>query len=123
MNAQGVAQWHQTAAWIMIAVNASGGLWALAAQWLPVLRFRPMWIVVIIGQIMAFVLAFTGAILVSRFDRPLDDFHALYGFSAVITVGIVYSYRKSPFMKDNEHLLYGLGCLFLMGLGIRNLYL
>ena len=47
--------------------------------------------------------------------------HALYGFSAIIAVGILYSYRTSPFMKGKELLLYGFGCLFIMGLGLRNL--
>jgi len=53
----------------------------------------------------------------------LDQFHALYGFSAIIAVGILYSYRSSPFIKGKQYLLYGLGCLFIMGLGIRELYL
>ena len=49
--------------------------------------------------------------------------HALYGFSAIIAVGILYSYRTSSFMKGKELLLYGAGCLFIMGLGLRNLAL
>ena len=43
----------------------------------------------------------------------------MYGFSAIIAVGILYSYRTSPFMKGKQYLLYGLGCLFIMGLGLR----
>ena len=35
----------------------------------------------------------------------------------------MYSYRTSPFLKGKELLLYGLGSLFVMGLGLRNLYL
>ena len=36
---------------------------------------------------------------------------------ALITVGIVYSYRQS--LRPHRHLLYGCSGLFLMGLGIR----
>ena len=43
----------------------------------------------------------------------------MYGFSAVIAVGILYSYRTSSFMRGKEYLLYGGGCLFIMGLGLR----
>ena len=42
-----------------------------------------------------------------------------YGFVAIIAVGIIYSYRVQ--MRDRLYLLYGLGGLFVMGLGIRAL--
>ena len=35
----------------------------------------------------------------------------------IITVGILYSYRQQ--LRHRVYLLYGLGGLFLMGLGIR----
>jgi hypothetical protein len=72
---------------------------------------------------LAFVQAFLGVVLTTKYDYELNDMHALYGFSAIIAVGILYSYRTSPFMKGKELLLYGFGCLFLMGLGLRNLVL
>jgi hypothetical protein len=62
-------------------------------------------------------------LIVNRYDVELEQFHALYGFSAIVAVGILYSYRTSPFIKDKVYLLYGLGSLFIMGLGIRELYL
>lgn len=43
----------------------------------------------------------------------------MYGFSAVIAVGILSSYRTSTFMRGKEYLLYGGGSLFIMGLGLR----
>jgi hypothetical protein len=36
---------------------------------------------------------------------------------AIIAVGILYSYRQQ--MRHRLYLLYGLGGLFVMGLGIR----
>jgi hypothetical protein len=62
-------------------------------------------------------------LLVSRYELELDDFHALYGFTTIVAVGILYSYRTSPFIKDKQYLLYGCGSLFIMGLGIRALFL
>ena len=44
-------------------------------------------------------------------------FHMFYGFVAIIAVGIIYSYRQQ--MEKQRYLLYGLGSLFIMGLGIR----
>ena len=82
-----------------------------------------MWATVIVGQLLAFVQAIIGVVLTSRYHYELDDMHALYGFSAIIAVGILYSYRGSPFVKDKLYLLYGLGSLFIMGLGIRAMYL
>ena len=123
MSSEQLSSWHQTAGWVLIVVNGVGGVWALLAHRYRELGGRPVWAVILVGQLMAFVMALSGVVLVSRYERQLDDFHALYGFSTVIAVGILYSYRRSPFMRDREYLLYGFGCLFLMGLGIRNVHL
>jgi len=64
-----------------------------------------------------------GTILARRENVQLGDLHALYGFSAIVAVIIMYGYRTSPFLKGKELILYGLGGLFIMGLGLRNLYL
>ena len=123
MNAARVLDWHEIAAWVLIVVNAVAGAWALLAYRLPALRGRPLWATVIVGQAMAFVQAILGVILIARYDIEANDLHALYGFSAIIAVGILYSYRTSSFMKGKELLLYGFGSLFIMGLGLRNLVL
>lgn len=114
---------HEYIGWALIGVNGAAGVWALAAHRWESLRGRPGWVVVIVGQLLAFASAFSGVVLVGDDGTVLDGFHALYGFSAIIAVGILYSYRTSPFMRGKEHLLYGLGSLFIMGLGIRNLFL
>ena len=118
-----VLDWHRGVAWALIACNAAAGVWALAAHPWPRLRGWPLWALVIAAQLTVFAQAILGVVLVTNYDRELDDFHALYGFSAIIAVGILYSYRTSPFMRGKEYLLYGVGCLFIMGLGIRELYL
>ena len=103
--------------------NAAVGIWALVAQYVPVLRVRPLWWAIGVAQLSAFAIAIVGVLMVNRYDIELDQFHALYGFSAIVAVGILYSYRGSPFVKDKVYLLYGLGGLFIMGLGIRAMYL
>jgi len=116
---------HRDLAYVLIGVNALAGLWCLSAEWVHPLRIRAMWVVVIVGQALASVQAITGAILTNRSDtgRNLGDMHALYGFSAVVAVIIMYGYRTSPFLQTKQRLLYGLGSLFIMGLGLRNLVL
>ena len=114
--------WHRWLAWALIAANAAAGAGALAAHRWPRWRGRPLWAVIVVAQLTACAQAVSGAVLV-RQDREPGELHALYGFTAVIAVAILYSYRSSPFMRGREHLLYGLGCLFIMGLGLRELVL
>jgi hypothetical protein len=114
---------HELNAWLLIGLNAFAGAWCLAAYRFRRLRGRVLWATVILAQATVFVQATIGAILSRRDDVELNDMHALYGFSAIIAVGIMYSYRTSPFLKGKELLLYGFGGLFVMGLGLRNLYL
>ena len=123
MIAQTTLDWHRTLAWTLIIANAVAGGWSLAAhRWGP-LRGRPLWAVIVLAQLTAFAMAITGTVLIRRDGLEPDRLHALYGFSAIIAVGILYSYRSSPFMRGKEYVLYGLGCLFIMGLGLRELVL
>lgn len=118
---------HELNAWVLIIANALVGAWCLAAyRWpRPFLfgRGRPMWAAVIVAQLTTFTQATTGALDSQEAGEQLRDMHALYGFSAIVAVAIMYSYRTSGFMKGKETLLYGLGSLFVMGLGLRNLVL
>jgi hypothetical protein len=112
---------HQDWAWVMIVSNALVGLWALAAHQWPVLRTKAMWWCIGAAQLTVFVQAVLGVLVVNRYDIPAPQLHALYGFSAIIAVGIIYSYRNQ--LQHRLYLLYGLGSLFIMGLGIRALIL
>ena len=82
-----------------------------------------MWIGVIVAQLTTATQALTGALWARTDDLEIDDMHMLYGVSAIVAVGIMYSYRSSGFMKGKENLLYGFGSLFVTGLGLRNLVL
>ncbi|MEM1335162.1 MAG: hypothetical protein AAGG08_17060, partial [Actinomycetota bacterium] len=119
----GIRDAHDVTAWIMIASNALAAAWALTAQYLPVTRHRSLWWLTGAAQTMTIVVAITGALIVSNEGVELDSFHALYGFSTIFAVAILYSYRNSPFISDKLHLLYGCGGLFIAGLGVRALFL
>lgn len=118
---QTVRDFHETWAWVVVIGNALAGLWALAAHWLPAVRVKALWWFIGAAQIAVVVQAFLGAILVGRYKVPLPQFHAFYGFFAIITIAIIYSYRFQ--LKHRLYLLYGGGSLFVMGLGIRAMFL
>lgn len=114
---------HIGLGWFLIISNALVGAWALGAQYIEAARLKVMWWATGVAHVSAFAVAIVGVLLFRQEGRELDDFHALYGFTTIVAVGILYSYRTSPFIKDKQYLLYGLGSLFIMGLGIRALFL
>lgn len=112
-------QAHVAAGWFLIGSNAFVGIWALVAQYVSSFRSRLLWIATAVAEVSTLVVAVIGAVIVNRENIELDAFHALYGFSTIFAVAILYSYRNSPFIADRVHLLYGCGGLFIMGLGLR----
>jgi len=119
--ANATQDWHHTLAVVLIVTNAISAAWALAAHFLPWLRGWPLWLTIGVAQATTFAQAFTGAVLMTRDDLQPARLHALYGFSAIIAVGILSSYRTSPFMRGKQYLLYAGGSAFIMGLGRREL--
>nr|ALS90832.1 protein of unknown function (DUF3814) [uncultured bacterium] len=111
---------HQINAWIMIVSNAIAAVWCLGAHYRPALRSPWLWRFVIAAQLTIFVQAFLGVAVIASKKLEPPKFHMLYGFSAIIAVGILYSYR--PQVKKYEYLLYAGGSAFIMGLGIRAIF-
>lgn len=97
------------------------GGWALAANWVPRLRTKALWRFTVAAQVAIFVQVVLGVVLLSEQNRETGQFHMFYGFVAIATVGIIYSYRSQ--LRAHRFLLYGFGGLFLMGLAIRALTL
>jgi len=112
---------HETWAWVVVIGNGLAGLWALAANGFAVMRVRALWWFIGAAQMAVVVQAFLGAVMVGKYKVPLPQFHAFYGFFAIIAIAIIYSYRFQ--MKHRLYLLYGFGSLFVMGLGIRSMVL
>lgn len=108
---------HEGWAWVVIIGNGLAGLWSLGANWLTALRTRALWWFIGAAQVAVFVQVVLGVVLVGKFKVPLPEFHAFYGFVAIIAIAIIYSYRFQ--MQHRLYLLYGGGSLFVMGLGIR----
>jgi predicted transporter len=108
---------HADGAWVVVGTNAAVGAWALAAHRWEQYRSRWLWVATIVAELTVLAQVGLGTALVALQHHEVAGFHALYGFSAFATVGIVYSYRQQ--MPGRQHLLYGLGGLFLMGLALR----
>lgn len=107
--------------WTVIAANAIAALWALGAHLRERLRRRELWWFTIAAQVLIFVQATVGVAIQTSEDLERNDFHLLYGFSMIVAVGILYSYRQQ--MPEHRFLLYAGGGLFIMGLGIRAAFL
>jgi hypothetical protein len=110
-------QLHADFAWVVVATNAAVGVWALAAHYRDRLRIPALWRATVVAEVTIFVEVALGVALVALRDVEVAQFHAFYGFVAIATVGIVYSYRQQ--VMPHRYLLYGLGGLFLMGLALR----
>jgi len=110
-------QVHADFAWVVVATNAVVGLWALAAHLQERWRTPLLWRATLLAELTIFVEVSLGVALVAIEDYEVAQFHAFYGFVAIVAVGIVYSYRQQ--LEPHLHLLYGLGGLFLMGLALR----
>ena len=108
---------HAAVAWVVVVSNALVGLWALAAHWLAAARHRTLWWFTLAAELTIVAQVILGVLLVTTEDREAPQFHMFYGFVALASVGIIYSYRQQ--LAAHKYLLYGLGGLFLMGLAIR----
>ncbi len=117
LNALALYDLHKNWAWFVIIGNGVAGTWALAANWLTSLRTRALWWFIGVAELTIFVQVVLGVVLVNKYKLEFPKFHAFYGFVAIMAVAIIYSYRNQ--MKHRLYLLYGLGSIFLMGLGIR----
>lgn len=115
----GLAGFHVAWAWVVIVGNGVAGLWALGAGRWPALRSRALWIFTAVVELAVFVEVAAGVAMVAGRDVADLQFHMFYGFVALASVGIVYSYRHQ--LAHRLYLLYGLGGLFVMGLGVRAL--
>lgn len=112
---------HDACAWVLVVGNGVAGAWTLAAHWLAPLRVRVQWWSVVAAQVTVAVQVGLGVALETRPEVAAPGFHTFYGFVTLITVALLFAHRHQ--LRANLYLLYGLGSLFLMGLGIRAMFL
>jgi hypothetical protein len=110
---------HEVSGYVAIVLNGLAGVYALAAWRFPALRGSPVWIATIIAEATMLLQVVLGVLLVSVEDFEPARFHMFYGFVAFISVGLLYSYKYVWKARGWMELAYGLGGLFIMGLGIR----
>jgi hypothetical protein len=106
---------------VLIFTNAAVGLWSLGAHWRPVLQRRALWVAITVVQVLVFAQVAVGVAHKNVDDVEPAQYHELYGFSALFAIAILYAYRNQ--IREKQYVLYGLGSLFIMGLGIRELFL
>jgi len=102
---------------MVVLANGLAGLWCLGAHRWPSLRSRALWWFTVIAEITVFIQVGLGVAAMQVDDLEPQQFHMFYGFVAIITIAILYSYRTQ--LRHRLYLLYGFGGLFVMGLGIR----
>ncbi len=112
---------HTFWAWVVVLSNAGVGLWSLGAYWLAPLRARALWWAIAAAEVAIFVQVAIGVYMMAGQGIETPEFHMFYGFVALATVAILYSYREQ--LRPHLYLLYGGGSLFLMGLSIRAMFL
>lgn len=112
---------HTAVAWVMALSNAFAGLWATAAHWQARLRRRELWWAVGLAQVSVAVQVLLGVLVLRVQKLTVGELHIVYGFVSLATVGALYSYRQQ--IRQWQYLLYGGGCLFLMGMAIRGFFL
>ena len=117
----GLRDLHTTVAFLLIFMNAIAGVWGILLDRKSIKSTRLFWVAIVATQIVVFVQATVGVALQSDENLEPDDFHYLYGFSMIIAIALLYGYRNT--IGNKKFLLYGLGSLFIMGLGIRAMFL
>jgi hypothetical protein len=112
---------HEAWGFGAIFANAVAGSFMLVA-WKVVVVRKAAWWIVGAAQIAMLVQVATGVMLVTIDEIEPPGIHMFYGFVAFLTVGLLYSYRYVWRARGWMELAYGLGGLFLMGLGFRAVF-
>ncbi|MDA3040143.1 MAG: hypothetical protein O3C27_11570 [Actinomycetota bacterium] len=112
---------HATFAWFVMVSNGIAGLWALAAHNVPTLRHRSLWPFTAAAQVSVAIQVVLGVAALRLDGRQVSSIHTFYGFVALASVAVIYSYLQQ--LEPHRYLLYGFGGLFVMGLAIRAFFL
>jgi len=115
------AELHVNTAWVVVGLNLVASIWAFTAHKVEAARGRPFWIATGVAQVSVFLQVILGVIAMQSDTVQASDTHNFYGFLTIISVAIIYSYRQQ--IIEWQYLLYGFGGMFLVGLGLRAIFL
>lgn len=105
----------------MIVWHLVTGVWSGAAHWRAPLRTPALVPAIFAGWVLVVVQVTVGVVLLQIEGLEADGLHYFYGFLAMASIAIIYSYRQQ--LEDWQYLLFGGGNLFIMGLAIRAVFL
>ncbi len=112
---------HTVLGWAVVVANGLVGLWALVAHWVPAARHRALWPATATAQVMVGVQVVLGVVYLQTSGIEVSGIHQFYGFISLLSVALIYSYRYQ--IRQWQYLLYGVGGLFIMGLGLRAVFI
>lgn len=115
-----IAELHDIVSWVFVLSTGFAATWALAAHSFARLRGTGVWIAIGVAWTTVVVQTALGVTLQIQRDISAGT-HQAYGFVAFMSLSVIYAGRNE--MRDRPYLLYGLGTLWLMGLGIRSVIL
>lgn len=108
---------HVWLAWVIVVATLVTGIWSAVAHWRPELRSRALVPAIYVSWVLTVLQVTVGVIVLQSESLEADGLHTFYGFLAMASIAIIYSYRQQ--IPQWEHLLYGAGNLFIMGLALR----
>ncbi|MFW2380282.1 MAG: hypothetical protein ACN4GZ_00890 [Acidimicrobiales bacterium] len=111
---------HLVLAWVVAVATGVTGVWATLCHWRTEARSAAL-MPAIYGSWVLTVLQVTVGVVVLQSGVEADDLHYFYGFLAMASIAIIYSYRQQ--VVQWEYLLLGGGNLFIMGLALRAFFL
>ncbi len=112
---------HRVLGWTVVFANGLVGLWALVAHWVPAARHRALWPATAVAQVLIGIEVVLGVVFLRTSGREVAGIHQFYGFIALLSVALIYSYRHQ--IMRWQYLLYGFGGLFIMGLALRTVFI
>ncbi len=111
---------HWILAWVVAVTTGLTGVWAAVAHWRTEIRSAVL-VPAIYASWVLTVVQVTIGVVVLQSGVEADDLHYFYGFLAMASIAIIYSYRQQ--IPQWDYLLLGGGNLFIMGLALRAIVL
>ena len=113
-----LAEVHERLATSMLFFLSVAGVWGLANYFLRRGIAGSYWGILAVGEILILAQLIVGGLLWIEGARPTETVHILYGIVAGVSIPGYYAYTRGQDDRRSS-LIYGLICLFLVGVSIR----